>query len=148
MRRAPERALQKTVVAWLKLVLPTAVVAATVNEQRGGGMSKIARARFGMARRMSGILAGAPDLRVDLEGGRTIHLELKAPGGVVSEAQQRVHAKLRAIGHTVLVADSLECLRGLLLEQGVPLREAAGQATSAAKVRYAKPKLIGDAVPL
>ena len=149
-RSAPERTVQRSLLDWLRRVLPQgSIVAAVVNEQAGSSSDPMARARFGMARKASGVVSGWPDLVACIPGGRSFYVEVKAPGGVVSESQQDVHAKLRALDHTVIVADSIESCRGGLAIAGIALREAAGQAVAAPKVRSAKRtvRLTNDAVP-
>jgi len=49
-----------------------------------------------------------PDRLVTLPGGRIIFVELKAPGKVPTDAQERDHEKRRALGCDVRVIDSLE----------------------------------------
>ena len=148
---APERQAQRAVIAWIRAVCPGAVVAAITNEERGAGRTTLQRARFGLARKRSGVVTGMPDVLVLLDGGRVLLIEMKAPGGgVLSEAQAELHGRLRALGHTVGVATSIETARGVLLGAGVPLREAAGQAVGVAKVRTvrAKSRVPADQVPL
>ena len=51
-----------------------------------------------------GALAGIPDLQICLEGGKVIWIELKrTKGGVLSPAQKEIHARLEALGHTVII---------------------------------------------
>lgn len=49
-----------------------------------------------------------PDRIVLMPEGRIWFAELKAPGKKPTEAQQREHERLRALGFTVLVIDSKE----------------------------------------
>ncbi|MBG6243514.1 MAG: VRR-NUC domain-containing protein [Candidatus Symbiopectobacterium sp. Dall1.0] len=49
---------------------------------------------------------GVPDRLVVLPGGRVLFVECKAPGQKARPAQQREHARLRALGFTVVVVDS------------------------------------------
>lgn len=51
----------------------------------------------------SGLTAGEPDLRLYLPDGKTVFIECKKVGGVVSEAQKERHARLRALGFVVYV---------------------------------------------
>lgn len=51
---------------------------------------------------------GVPDRLVVLPSGRVIFVELKAPTKKPTRLQQHIHGQLRALGHTVLVIDSLE----------------------------------------
>jgi hypothetical protein len=51
-----------------------------------------------------GMMVGITDLIIALDRGRTIWLELKRrENGVLSKDQIKVHARLRALGHTVVV---------------------------------------------
>ena len=51
---------------------------------------------------------GVPDRLFLPVNRRPFFIEFKAPGGVVSSAQYRMHAKLRAHGHSVyIVSDAL-----------------------------------------
>ncbi len=154
MTRAPvltEREIARSIVAWLRRVLPAgSMVAAIVNEQRGAGTTALQRARYGMARKKSGVVTGFPDACIALASGRVIWCEWKRPRtGIVSDQQTKVHDLLHALGHSVILANSIETARGELQRLGVPLREAAGQAVAVAKVRRALPRvrLPEDALP-
>jgi len=63
-----------------------------------------------------GVLAGIPDLQIVLPGGGGVWVEMKAEDGRVSKKQVDVHAHLRALDHTILVAYSAEEALGLLRE--------------------------------
>ena len=138
----PERDVARTVIRWLRIVLPVgSTVASIVNEQRGASSDRMARMRFGAARKASGIVTGFPDAVAAIPGGRAIWLEFKRPdGGVISAAQAEVHQALRALDHPVLIVQSIETCRAGLLSLGLTLREAEGQAVAAPKVRVAKPR--------
>lgn len=140
---APERAVQRAIVAYIRQVCPGAIVAAITNEERGRGKTALARARFGAARRRSGVVTGMPDVLVLLPGGRTLLIEVKAPGGVLSEAQAAVHGRIRSAGHTVGVAVCVDSARRVLLDAGAVLAEAAGQPAPVAKVRTVKARSRG-----
>lgn len=51
---------------------------------------------------------GVPDRMVCLPGGKTIFVELKAPGKKPTVLQERQHDVLRRLGYMVLVVDSKE----------------------------------------
>lgn len=150
-RASPERTVQVTLRRWLDMVLPAgSVTAAVKNEHAAASADPMARARFHAKRKAEGVVTGFPDMVALLPGGRTVLIEVKAPRtGVVSDAQDGLHTRLRSLGHVVILADSIEACRGGLLAAGVPLREAAGQAVAVAKVRVAKPKvrLLNDPLP-
>jgi hypothetical protein len=52
--------------------------------------------------------SGVPDRLVLLPGGRSIFVELKAPGKQPTELQAMQHKKIRALGFSVLIIDSKE----------------------------------------
>ena len=147
----PERQVQRACITWMRLALPAgSIVAAIPGEQQGSGATALQRARFGMARKASGIVTGLPDCVVALPGGACLWVEFKASRGEVSDTQDGLHTRMRSLGHTVLLATSIETLRHGLMVAGVVLREAAGQAIAAPRVRVAKPRtprLVPDQVP-
>jgi hypothetical protein len=53
--------------------------------------------------KVTGLTAGEPDVRVYLPAMRIVMFELKGDGGELSEAQIERHAKLRRLGHDVMV---------------------------------------------
>ena len=146
----PERAVARACIAWLRLVLPVGSITATiVNEQRGTGATAVQRARYGQARKASGVVSGFFDATSLLPSSQSIWYEWKRPGGIISDYQVGVHDRARALGHLVVIADGIESCRAALLAAGVPLREVAGQAVAAPRVRVAKAKarMPADAVP-
>ena len=58
--------------------------------------------------------AGVPDRLVLLPAGKLFFVELKAPGKKPTAKQSYEHAKLRALGQTVLVVDSLDACDGVV----------------------------------
>lgn len=56
----------------------------------------------------SGKYAGYPDLTVITLSGQTIYVEVKSPGGRVSDAQATLLDELRARGCTAIVAYSID----------------------------------------
>ena len=63
----------------------------------------------GMANKFCSPMArSVPDRIVMLPHGELIFAELKAPGKKPTDAQERDHAKRRALGHRVMVIDSME----------------------------------------
>ncbi len=110
--------IQSTCVAWLRTVLPKAVVAAIPN---GGLRTKREAAKH----RWTGTLAGIPDVVAALPGGAVLWIECKAAKGVLSSEQKACHAALAAAGHTVAVVRSVEDVRAALRSIGINTREAA-----------------------
>ncbi|AGO47996.1 VRR-NUC domain containing protein [Cellulophaga phage phi12:1] len=60
-----------------------------------------------------GVVAGVPDLEFHYHK-RTYFIEMKKPGGVVSEAQKKIHAQLDLQGFVVWVVDNMEEFQGII----------------------------------
>ena len=105
-RAAPERAIQIAIRHRLQFYGITCL-----HIPNGGQRSVMAGRRL----RGEGMMAGAPDLICIAPGGQVALLEVKAPGGRVSEAQRDFHALLASKGHRIAVVHSqdeaLEALR-------------------------------------
>jgi len=56
---------------------------------------------------------GVPDRLCIMPNGRAFFVELKAPGKAPTPLQRHEHELLRALGHTVLVIDSVEAIYAL-----------------------------------
>lgn len=150
-RGNPERTISVAVIRWLRLVLPVgSVVAAISNSEHAKSADPKARARFHAARKAAGQVWGMPDAIAICPDGKCWFFEFKTASGIVSELQSALHTRLASMGHTLVVCASIEDARGGLLRAGVPLREAAGQLATTARVRVAKPRarLLNDVVPL
>jgi hypothetical protein len=59
--------------------------------------------RDGARRKVLGMVAGEPDLRIYLPGGRCIFVEVKSAKGTLSPAQKDRHAELVSVGFDVHV---------------------------------------------
>ena len=129
----PEWNLQRAANAYLSAVLP---VGSEIQAHDTRGKQTIRARQLDVAR---GIKGGWPDLVCEVEGFPSIYIELKAPGGRLSEEQQRRGLNLRRIGRVWFVAQTLEQIEVELLTLGVPLR---GTMLSAADrdARIATPK--------
>jgi len=117
MKDRPEDRVQREVIAFLAAVLPHAVVFAVPNGARRGKGGKAANA-------VPGLLPGAPDLAVCLPHGRVLWVECKAPEGVVSDAQDTLWLRLRALGHDYCVVRSQGDVRAELAALSIVTREA------------------------
>lgn len=139
-----EKDVQEAVVAWLRRVLPPgSIVQCVRNEAAPRSKAPHARARFHAARKKAGLEWGFPDLAL-IVPGRTLFLELKRPAsGEVSAAQADMHARIRATGHAVGLATSIEEVRWFLRGEGVPLAEDAAEPAHPAKVRTVKARCRG-----
>ena len=113
MKRAtPEADIQRAIVKLLRAVIPApGIVHASGHEQRGHG--KAALLRQAQLKAM-GTLAGFPDLIV-IADGVTVFLEVKAPGGSLSQSQRDFREAMQSQGIAwALVrspADALEAVR-------------------------------------
>ena len=58
--------------------------------------------------------SGMPDRLVRLPGGVMVFVELKAPGQKPRPLQKRMHERLRALGFTVYVIDSVEQVKEII----------------------------------
>jgi hypothetical protein len=116
-RKSPEADIQRAIVADCRRNLTNGYVAATVATAQGSG-SPEQRARYGAKLKSFGVMAGEPDLRVYLPAGVTVHLEVKAEKGRLSEAQEFAHANLGTLGHQIYVVRSLDEARDALIRHG------------------------------
>lgn len=111
----PEETIQRAIVAYLRLALPTTAVVWATPNQRG------TRSRWEMGLLAAlGVRAGVPDLFV-LHAGHLIGLEVKAPMGRVSKAQEATGAMLRLAGASVFVVRSVEEAAQALTDADIPL---------------------------
>jgi hypothetical protein len=114
MKRA-EDSLQRALAAYLDLALPHDACWFAV--PNGGARSKKEAAILAGL----GVKPGAPDILV-FWGGRAFAIELKAPRGRVSPAQEAMHQALRRAEVAVIVASSLGEVERWLAAWGVPLK--------------------------
>lgn len=118
--RRPELATHRAVAEYLQAVLPPSVFWTTFPAGGGG------RAR-GAQLKAIGLQAGVPDILV-IYCGRTYFIELKAPRGRLSEAQETCHPRIWEAGAPVGIAKSVDDVRSLLAGWGIPTREAQARA--------------------
>jgi histidinol-phosphate/aromatic aminotransferase/cobyric acid decarboxylase-like protein len=88
---------------WVRAFLPEVLIAAIPN----GGTRK---AKEAIKLKSEGVVAGMPDLAV-LEPSGAFHglfIEMKTQDGTVSEAQNKIHAKLKQRHYVVRVCRSFE----------------------------------------
>jgi hypothetical protein len=116
-RGHPERDAQNAVVKWLRS--HGLIVSATQNERGAKSQDAGAQARFGQARKASGVTAGFPDLTLCLRDGRTAYIEMKSSVGRLSQAQLGIHAWLEQHGHIVVTGTSIETVQAALAAKGV-----------------------------
>lgn len=116
-RQKPELAIQRAILGFVARCCPGSDVRAIPNDSMTRGAQ--------LARRAQGVIAGTPDLVVIAPGGITVWLEVKAPRGVLSEAQKGTHAHWKRNGHHVAVVRSIEDAEAVLRAAGVPVAGSA-----------------------
>jgi hypothetical protein len=124
IRRTPEADVQRAVVSALRFALPGAIIHHSPNEHRAGGDA--ARRARGIRSGM-GLCAGWPDL-VILAQRRVVFLEVKAPGGRLSDAQAAFGARAMAEGHVWAVVRSVDEALDVLARAGLASRVSGGRA--------------------
>lgn len=119
-RGNPERDAQRAVVGWLRKA--GCIVNAAVNEQAARSNDPGERARFGAARKASGVTSGFPDLTVITPGGRIAFVEMKSAVGKLSEAQRELHADMLRRGVVVITGRDIWSVQDGLARAGVEVR--------------------------
>ena len=113
-----EETIQVSIVEWLRLVLPGALIWHTPN---GGWRDPREAAKL---KRM-GVLPGIPDIIVFMEGAFAFSLECKTQRGTLSDDQKNVHSIMRLLGFKVATVRGIDESRQALASWGVKTREAA-----------------------
>lgn len=122
-----EGPIQRSIIAWLKHVMPQALVHHSPNEHR----RKRGRAAMlhAVNNKQNGVVTGFPDLVVlPFANVGACFFEVKAEGGRVSAEQKAVHEHLRKLGYRVGVVRSIEDARECLEEWGVGYSEVGARA--------------------
>jgi hypothetical protein len=107
-----ERQVQRAVLQRLALQAPAGT---TWFHVPNGGFRKPVEAAILKA---DGVVSGVPDLCI-ITGGRAYFLELKRPGGKLSENQKSCHEKLRGAGATVMTAAGVDEAVSALQNMGI-----------------------------
>jgi hypothetical protein len=118
-RQRPEDQIQRAVFQHLALRAAPGVFA--FHPPNGGWRS---RAEAAILKGL-GVRAGVPDVIV-VKNGRTYELELKTPGGRLTEAQYATHAALRTAGAAVAISFSLDDALAQLERWGLLRGRASG----------------------
>jgi hypothetical protein len=113
-RQAPEASFQTQVGRFLDAALDGNSWWSAIPLGGGGRLR-------GQQLKRTGTKAGIPDILVT-HGGRAVWIELKAPRGIVSDAQLYCHAQLRRSQCPVSVCKSIDDVIAALQAAGVPLR--------------------------
>lgn len=121
-RNRPEDALHIAVASYLHVALPTGWVWSTVD--MGGKRSKVEAALL----KAKGARKGFPDIVIfgplrDWPDTRpVIFIELKAPGRLLTDEQQRFKDEVTALGWSFWCCRSVDDVAFALHQAGVPLR--------------------------
>lgn len=117
-----EGPIHRTILQWLRTVLPDAIVHHSANEGVRGGFKGI---RDGANKKAMGQVAGFPDLLVlPWSHIGPMLFEVKAAGNYADTAQKAIHARLEALGYRVAVVRSIDDARAALQAWGVATKEA------------------------
>lgn len=127
--KRPEQALHIAAVAFMRAALPPQIV--VLHVPNGGKRTMREAALF----KAMGVTAGAPDLLVILPNGQAAWIELKAPGGSLSEAQTIFRDRVLALGCGYETARSLDEVERILTRwlslYGLQLRARTVQRAAA-----------------
>lgn len=117
-----EAQIHKSIVQWLRAVLPDALVHHSPNEGVRGGKPGI---MDGARKKALGQIAGWPDIEVMAWSSiGPMFFEVKAATGKTSPEQDAVLDRLHTLGYRVAVVQSVNDVRACLFEWGVATREA------------------------
>jgi len=119
-----EARIQAAIVEWIRLVAPDIVVFAIPN---GGLRTPREAARL----KWTGTLAGIPDLAIVASGGRVHFIEVKQPGGVLSDDQRFIRDRLVALGTPPAIAKSVDDALRAFSAWRIKTREATSWAAPA-----------------
>lgn len=118
-RQHPEDDFHMVVAQFLDFALPPDAAWTTV--EHGGQRGKREAGRL----KAKGLKPGWPDVQI-VYRGRSINIELKAPGERLSPEQEGMHEWLTLAGALVYTAKQIEEVEGFLRGCGVPLRASTG----------------------
>ena len=95
-----EAILQQTFVHMFRTLYPDLILNLSLNGISLNGLSALNKAQVIAQAKREGMETGIQDLTIYLPEGKVLNLEFKRPnGGVQSEDQKKVEAKLLALGH-------------------------------------------------
>jgi VRR-NUC domain len=96
-----ERQIQRTILQLVALRAPAGTF--TFHVGNGGYRKPVEAAIF----KADGVVSGVPDLCI-ISSGRAFFLELKRPGGKLSDNQKACHERLRQAGAVVMTAAGVD----------------------------------------
>lgn len=116
-----EGPVQRSIVSYLRTVMPDAIVHHAKGEIKKSGDS--IRNELAQAKR-NGALPGFPDLVIlPFSTVGAFFLEVKPEGAYASKVQKEMHEKMRGLGYRVAVVRSIDDVRECLMEWGVGFTE-------------------------
>ena len=115
-----EAIIQQTAVQMVRILYPDVLLSLSLSGIKLNG-SYIENAKTIKALVPQGFERGLPDLTIYLPEGKVLNLEFKRPnGGVQSEDQKKVEAKLVALGHNYYLVRSVEHIFELIANNTLP----------------------------
>ena len=115
-----EAILQQTVVQMVRILYPDVLLSLSLSGIKLNG-SYVENAKTIKALVPQGFERGLPDLTIYLPEGKVLNLEFKRPnGGVQSEDQKKVEAKLLALEHNYYLVRSIEHIFELIANNTLP----------------------------
>lgn len=115
-----EGPIHRSILAYLRRVMPEAMIHHSANESHvSGKASMLASVR----KKRDGMVPGFPDLIVlPFTSLTPMFFEVKAEGNYATKQQKAVHAELRTLGYRVAVVRSIEDVQESLTEWNVPTK--------------------------
>ena len=115
-----EAILQQTAVQMVRILYPDVLLSLSLSGIKLNG-SYIENAKTIKALVPQGFERGLPDLTIYLPEGKVLNLEFKRPnGGVHSDDQKKIEAKLLALGHNYHLIRSIEQAFDLIANNTLP----------------------------
>ena len=115
-----ERQVQRSILAMCGACLPDVLVVHVPNGAHLGGDDRSRAMQMG-ALKGDGLKVGFPDLLCIWRSGMAL-IEVKRPGGKLSDAQTEMHERLSGMGHIVSVVTSDAEAQAFLKSCGAPMR--------------------------
>ena len=116
-----EAILQQTFVHMFRTLYPDLVLNLSLNGISLNGLSALNKAQVISQAKREGMETGIQDLTIYLPEAKVLNLEFKRPnGGVQSEDQKKVEAKLLSLGHNYHLVRSVESIFELIANNTLP----------------------------
>ena len=121
MSKFEEQGIQRAIVAYLRLVMPHAIVHHNVSEGNRGGIKGLAD---GKRKKAMGQLPGYPDI-ICLPWANVgpLWFEVKTKTGRVSKAQKEMHKAMIDLGYKVAVVRNINDVRAFLIANHIGFSE-------------------------